>query len=518
MYKRKGQIQPRYAKLSPENLEAANCLIEAYSSNVGEKKKVLATFASDLENQGFEYRFVRALALLLDRRGTFTCNSKVNPADLRRKIFQATEKNGLPTTPEKRLRILQVVGCETSLTAQEIEDQLYADLDVELILSQFDAPSPLELLQQYNLSLAQTLLFDCTELIFQASGNWQTLFYSVKKLGLIYEVQRDSDLWVKVDGPVSLFKLTKRYGINIAKLVPTIVANHEWAINAKILWKFTNEICNFKMDSTKYSQLLPKPNVQQETYDSAAEETFARQFKALESGWTLKREPEPVVAGTQVIVPDFSLERGNLKVFLEIVGFWTEEYLLRKAEKLKQVDVDMVLAVNEDLACEKLVALESRPKLHFIYYRDKIPLSPIIRYLEAAFEEVKTREIKLLENLPVKFTEPIVDFDEFAQRIGVSTEAVQTVLTDNPPFEYMATPKSLVSKEKLQQIQDKLNKALKQEVKGKLTLDQATLLIESEGLSDASVILSHLGYKITWHGISSQQAEVSLQKSATSNE
>jgi predicted nuclease of restriction endonuclease-like RecB superfamily len=98
VWKRKGEILPRYAKFSNDNLEVAGGLIEAYKGHVGEKKKVLKAVVTDLENRGYEYRFVRALALLLDRKGTFTCNSKINPVDLRRKIFQATEKFGLPTT------------------------------------------------------------------------------------------------------------------------------------------------------------------------------------------------------------------------------------------------------------------------------------------------------------------------------------------------------------------------------------------------------------------------------------
>ena len=81
-----------------------------------------------------------------------------------------------------------------------------------------------------------------------------------------------------------------------------------------------------------------------------------------------------------MIIPDFSLEKASIKIYLEIVGFWTEEYLLRKIEKLKQVEVKMLLLVNETLACEKLSALEKRPHLDLIYYRDKISLAPILRY------------------------------------------------------------------------------------------------------------------------------------------
>src|SRR3990170_3709207 len=144
VWKRKGEILPCYAKLSADSLEAANGLIEAYKTHVGEKKKVLKAVVTDLENRGYEYRFVRALALLLDRRGTFTCNSKINPADLRRKIFQATEKVGLPTTSEMRRRIIEAAASEMALTPENFDEYLYADLDDELILEKFDLPSASE--------------------------------------------------------------------------------------------------------------------------------------------------------------------------------------------------------------------------------------------------------------------------------------------------------------------------------------------------------------------------------------
>ena len=506
VYKRKGEIQPRYAKLSPGNLEVANRLIEAYAGSVGEKKKVLRAFVTELENQGYEYRFVRALALLLDRRGMFVCSSEFDPAALRRKTFEAAEKFGLPKTAEKRRQILEFITSQTGLTPTAIEAQLYADLESELVLTKFDAPAALELLQQYNLSLAQTLLFDCTELTFQASGNWQRLFYTVKKLGLIYEVFQDGDFWVKIDGPASLFKLTKRYGVSIAKLLPVIVDNQEWNMTAKILWKCTNEVCTFKMENAKHSSLLMKPNLGQVTYDSAVEESFASQFRAVNSGWILKREPEPVLAGNQVIIPDFSLERSGLKVYLEIVGFWTEEYLLRKTKKLKQVEVNMILLVNEALTCEKLTSLEKRPQLHFIYYRDKISLAPLLCYLQSVFEKVKAKEIGLLKNLPVKFTEPILDYTEFASRIGVSVESVREVFITNPPSGYVAMPNNLVSEEMFEQVASALKDALKQS--SKLTLPQATKTIEALGISDASHALNYLGYKIKWNGINSEQAEI----------
>ena len=71
VWKRKGAILPRYAKPSRSNDEAANILIEAYKTHIGEKKKVLKSLVAELEDKGYEYRFVRGLSLLLDRKSTF---------------------------------------------------------------------------------------------------------------------------------------------------------------------------------------------------------------------------------------------------------------------------------------------------------------------------------------------------------------------------------------------------------------------------------------------------------------
>ena len=506
VWKRKGVIWPRYARLSDDNLEVARGLVNVYRSHLGEKKRVVKQFIDEIEQKGYDYRFIRGLSFLLDRRGRFKCNDKIDAIDLRRKIYHATRKLGLPTTPEKRTRVIEIAASELKIPVETVEEFLYADLETELILEEFEPLSPLELLQEYNLSLTQTLLFDSTEVTFKSSGNWQKIFYSLKKLGLIYEAYQDRGFRVKVDGPASLFKLTRRYGTSIAKLLPVIVANPEWTVEAKILWKYTNEICDFKVDSWKHDALLKKPKELTLSFDSFVEEDFATRFQALATGWFLRREPEPVLAGKQVIIPDFSLEREGIKLYVEIVGFWTVEYLLRKIEKLKKVDVQMLVLVNENLACERLATLEKHAKLNVIYYKNEISLSPIIRYLEQAFREVKTRQTGFVKGLPVVFTEPVVNFEEFAARIGVSSEAVKAAMTDKAPQGYTVMSNELVRNDVLEQIQKKIDEQISR--KGQLCFSEAVRAIETEGVKDATNALEALGYKVVWHGINSEKAEV----------
>jgi hypothetical protein len=260
------------------------------------------------------------------------------------------------------------------------------------------------------------------------------------------------------------------------------------------------------MESWKHHALLRKPKASTLSFDSTVEEDFAGRFQALTSGWLLRREPEPVLAGKQVIIPDFSLEKEGIRVYVEIVGFWTVEYLLRKIEKLKKVDVDMLVLVNENLACEKLGELEKHPRLNVIYYRDKISLAPVLHYLEQAFREVKARQTRLVKDLSVVFTEPVINYEEFAARIGVSSEAVRAALTEEPPQGYTVMSNEAVRKDVLEQIQKRIYEQISQ--KGQLCLSEAIRTIETEGVRDATRALEALGYKVVWHGINIEKAEI----------
>ena len=126
--------------------------------------------------------------------------------------------------------------------------------------------------------------------------------------------------------------------------------------------------------------------------------------------------------------------------------------------------------------------------------------------MEEAFHPVEEKQTLFVKNLQVTFLEPVVNYAEFAARIGVSTETVRTVLTGEPPQGYVVLPNSLVKKNKLEEI----GKTLEAQISrmGRLPLSEATKIIGMEGVKDASNVLKALGYKIMWHGISPETAEV----------
>lgn len=98
-------------------------------------------------------------------------------------------------------------------------------------------------------------------------------------------------------------------------------------------------------------------------FDSSVESRFYNEFAALvregqTAGWQIEREPEALAlpAHNLLFIPDFALQRGDTRIWLEIIGFWTPEYRARKLEKLeklkKEGKYNLLLAIAQELRAD----------------------------------------------------------------------------------------------------------------------------------------------------------------------
>ena len=89
--------------------------------------------------------------------------------------------------------------------------------------------------------------------------------------------------------------------------------------------------------------------------DSQLEERFARDFRKVAPDWDLLREPEPISVGTRLVFPDFALQHRterSRRWLVELVGFWTPEYVRRKLALYREARVaNLILCIAEDRAC-----------------------------------------------------------------------------------------------------------------------------------------------------------------------
>ncbi|HEU5345034.1 MAG TPA: DUF790 family protein [Ktedonobacterales bacterium] len=131
-------------------------------------------------------------------------------------------------------------------------------------------------------------------------------------------------------------------------------------------------------------------------FDSQLERQLYEDFTALEragetAGWRLEREPEPLLFGETILVPDFALTRDQRRVYLEVAGYWRPGYRERKARKLLALDgaIPLVVAAPED-ARAAFGALERR--YPFLWYRDETLSAPaLVTTLLRAYDDYPAR-------------------------------------------------------------------------------------------------------------------------------
>ncbi len=340
-----GMIFPKFA--GNNDLMLAKRVIDIYRKGLGKKMKVVQAKLREIENAR-NYKKVRAFAKLIERECEFEKATDLDPLAVRMALFE----KGFVTTLEGRKKILEEVAEKFGVDCEEIEKAMFADLEEEKILKSAPDVTPDQLLKRYNLSLLQTVVFNCLRLTFWISSNHKNVFRRMKLLGLMYELfESDGKMLVSLTGAASIIKVTRRYGTSMAKLIPEIIRAKEWWIRGEILDEFERKIYFLEI-SHRFRSLFPIEFDEKIEYDSSLEEEFARRIKFL-LNCEVVREPGVIKAGRYAYIPDFLIRKGDKEVYVEIAGFWTEEYIKRKLEKIREANVPLILIVREDLALDK---------------------------------------------------------------------------------------------------------------------------------------------------------------------
>lgn len=361
----RGKIYLKFA--GEEHLKLAKAVIATFGSSIGQSYRELLEKIEHMERAD-NYRKVRGFARIMERKCEFTSPTDLNPAEVRRFLFE----RGYVTNDFERLRVLQEAAEHFGASIEDVERAMFADRDEEMILTKVPPLTPEELVRRYNLSLLQTLMFSALRITFKASSNYQAIFRKIKLLGLMYQIHDDT---VEITGPASILKLTRKYGTSIAKLIPEIVKGDEWRIRAEILDERSKRIHVFELSSDD-DAMLPKVEGKVE-YDSSLERQFAAKIRFI-LGAEVVREPGVLKAGGYAYIPDFLVRKNGREVYVEIAGFWTEEYLRSKLEKLSRIKVPMLIIANDELFAGKL------RRIHGVVLmkKGKIPYKEVIKKLK----------------------------------------------------------------------------------------------------------------------------------------
>ena len=177
-----------------------------------------------------------------------------------------------------------------------------------------------------------------------------------------------------LNGPVSLFHSSQRYGVRLANFLPALVQAKKWSLWAKV--EHYGEEKTFYLDEKNG---LKSHYFQRPVFDSKVEENFYAKFSRAKTKWQIKREDEVMDLKGTVLIPDFTLTYAKgIRVHLEIVGYWTPRYLEDKINKIKKANrQDLLIAVSSYLNCTR-----DDFQGDVIFYKNALPVKPVLEILK----------------------------------------------------------------------------------------------------------------------------------------
>ncbi len=348
-------------------------------------------------------------ALPPERQRALALRGIVSPADLRLALYEyVNERFPGFVPPEQRDAALAAFAAGLGLDAARLEELLYLDAEAHAVLTRpGPVPAAEEVQRRYNRWAVETLLQHASQIEFtfeQPSGPAiKQVYFLAKWHGLICDASRAGDMvTVLVQGPCEVFGPRTRHGPELARFALRLLAGplaaREHVPEGVATVHLNGRVYEFHLDAQVHRALRGASEAPETAalYDSTIEAEFSRAFAGLArrgevDAWELVREPDPIISGELVFIPDFALERGGRRVYLEIIGFWTPEYKERKRAKLlrlaqQEPALELALAIDEALAAE--FAGLPYPVVPF---RRRLAATAVLRLLREHFDRPQER-------------------------------------------------------------------------------------------------------------------------------
>ena len=184
---------------------------------------------------------------------------------------------------------------------------------------------------------------------------------------------------IEIDGPLSLFQASAKYGLQLALALPAIAACDAWAIEADVRWGTDRRPLVFRLAGRASTGIRPAPTLPDELA------AFVAAFERAETGWKIEREPAVLdLAGAGVCVPDLAFRRAadGARVFFELLGFWSREAVFRRVDLVRAgLPQRILFAASKTLRVSEELLDESPTAALYIFTR-AISVRAVVERLE----------------------------------------------------------------------------------------------------------------------------------------
>jgi predicted nuclease of restriction endonuclease-like RecB superfamily len=326
---------------SAQWLEVAESLLMIFRESVGRTRLEIEKEIDDLVGEGLASLAHRGLAKVLEDRAEFEVVADVPPETIREKVFTAAAEHRRALraaghrAPFHRDAVLGAVARELSLEPERVSAALFADLKDENRMLGFEDLSARRLIDRYNVALAQAVLLRSVlvtvEVRREKPARYRQLFRELKFHRLLHRVEGNmSDGYtIQIDGPLSLFSSTNKYGLQMALFLPTLLHCAEFRLDAELRWGPKREPRSFHLEA---ADGLVSHRADTGTYVPAELNAFVERFRQVARPWEISETTEVIELGREgVWVPDYRVvhKATGTEVFVEVVGFWKRSSLER---------------------------------------------------------------------------------------------------------------------------------------------------------------------------------------------
>jgi uncharacterized protein len=287
----------------------------------------------------------RLVAHLLLGMARSRIEAPVPPREARAALFATAGR----FSADPREIVIGRCAWELGVSHAALMGSLFADLPPERIAISPPSLDPGDMVLRANLALAQGLLARAYCVSIALEGNARAVVRHAALRGLICSVtgRAGDDLaHIELSGPFALFRRTLLYGRALGGVVPVFAWTRRFKLEATCDIRGRRALVTLATGDPIF------PSSEPTRFDSRLEERFARDFARIARDWAIVREPEPVDAGGHLFFPDFAVHPrldASRRWLVEIVGFWTPEYLANKLERLRRARVsNLVLCIDAD--------------------------------------------------------------------------------------------------------------------------------------------------------------------------